>query len=81
MTDVTCLSCGSHRTQRVLDLGTTPLANAFPWPQDLDRPEPRFPLELWLCSACALVQLSERVDPEVVFREYVKTVKHWAHAH
>jgi SAM-dependent methyltransferase len=55
----------------VLSLGSTPLANAFVDPARAAEPEPRYPLELLFCGSCALLQLSERVDPEILFRDYV----------
>jgi SAM-dependent methyltransferase len=55
----------------VLSLGSTPLANAFVDPARAAEPEARYPLELLFCAGCALLQLSERVDPEILFRDYV----------
>ncbi|MSP56762.1 MAG: class I SAM-dependent methyltransferase [Myxococcales bacterium] len=71
MTCTTCSACGSHRLQPVLDLGTTPLANALLTEAELDRPEDRFPLVMVLCADCALFQITERVPPEHMFREYL----------
>jgi SAM-dependent methyltransferase len=65
-----CRSCGG-RLDVFLDLGKTPLANALPLPEDLGRPEPRFPLEVALCAGCALVQITETVPPEVLFSDYL----------
>ncbi len=48
-----------------------PLANALLAEGDLARPEPRYPLDLAVCAACALVQITETVPPEVLFRDYV----------
>jgi SAM-dependent methyltransferase len=47
-----------------------PLANAILAPEDLARPEPRYPLALAYCPACWLVQITETVAPELLFREY-----------
>jgi SAM-dependent methyltransferase len=38
--------------------------------EQLREPEATFPLELAFCPACALVQITETVPPEVLFREY-----------
>jgi len=54
----------------VLDLGRVPLANALLTAQQLHEPEDRFPLELYLCPHCALVQIGETVPPERLFRDY-----------
>src|SRR5262249_38611391 len=66
----TCRSC-DRRLDVFLDLGRTPLANALPRPEDLGEPEPRFPLQVALCSGCALVQLTETVAPETLVGEYL----------
>src|SRR6185369_9322496 len=66
----TCRSCGGDGLDLILDLGTTPLANSLP-PAGSDQPEPRFPLELAFCRTCTLVQITETVPPEQLFREYL----------
>jgi SAM-dependent methyltransferase len=54
----------------VLDLGETPLANALLTREQLHLPEPRFPLRLAFCSECGLLQITEIVPPEILFRSY-----------
>ncbi len=66
-----CRSCGTAPLESVLDLGTTPLANALVNEAELDEPEPKFPLELTLCRACSLAQILETVPPEQMFRNYL----------
>jgi len=66
-----CRSCGHAELQTVLCLGRLPLANALLTEEQLEQPEETFPLELAFCSACTLVQLTESVSPEKLFREYV----------
>jgi SAM-dependent methyltransferase len=53
-----------------MSFGELPLANALLREEDLDRPEQRFPLELVFCESCALLQITESVDPELLFGEY-----------
>src|SRR5216684_4024292 len=65
-----CRSCGATDLRPVLDLGRTPLANALLTAEQLTGPEAAYPLELVFCPACALVQITETVPPEVLFREY-----------
>ncbi len=45
----------------VLDLGCVPLANALLTTDQLNQAEDRFPLELYFCPQCALVQIGETV--------------------
>jgi SAM-dependent methyltransferase len=65
-----CRSCGEAGLRPILSLGRTPLANALLTEQELDRPEATFPLDLVFCPTCSLVQITETVPPEVLFREY-----------
>ena len=65
-----CRSCGNSGLMPVLDLGRVPLANALLTAQQLHEPEDRFPLELYFCPRCALVQIGETVPPERLFRDY-----------
>ena len=64
-----CGWCGTALTA-VLDLGAQPLANALLTADELDAPERRFPLTLAICPACGLVQITEAVPPEEMFRDY-----------
>src|SRR5687768_2170930 len=65
-----CRSCGSVNVIPILSLGQTPLANALLTHEQLNLPEETFPLDLVFCPRCALVQITETVSPEKLFREY-----------
>lgn len=64
-----CRSCGGDRIEPFLDLGTTPLADRLLSASDLGRSEPAFPLSVAFCEDCALVQITETVDPEILFAD------------
>jgi SAM-dependent methyltransferase len=66
-----CRLCDRDSLQPVLALGRTPLADALLRQEQLNVPEPTFPLELSFCSNCGLSQIAETVPPEVLFcRDY-----------
>lgn len=67
----TCRSCGSSDVHSILSLGKTPLANALLTHEQLTQPEELFPLDLVFCPHCTLVQITETVSPEKLFREYL----------
>jgi len=67
---VACRSCGNADLQQVLSLGHTPLANALLTTEQLADDEETFPLDLAFCPQCTLVQITETVSPEKLFREY-----------
>ena len=66
-----CRSCGRNELLPILSLGNTPLANALLAQGQLTEPEETFPLDLVFCSHCTLVQITETVPPEKLFREYL----------
>jgi SAM-dependent methyltransferase len=66
-----CRSCGHADLNTILSLGHTPLANALLSVDQLTKPENTYPLELAFCPNCCLVQITETVSPELLFREYV----------
>jgi hypothetical protein len=64
----TCRVCGSSNLQLILDLGKQPLANNY-----LVRPtqpEAFYPLRLFCCRDCGLLQLVDIVDPKILFKNY-----------
>lgn len=66
-----CRSCGEKKLRPILSLGRTPLANALLAREQLTLPEETFPLDLVYCPSCTLVQITETVSPEKLFREYL----------
>jgi SAM-dependent methyltransferase len=66
---VACRSCGRHGLHSVLDLGLTPIANALVNPTRAPEDDPRYPLEIVFCPACALVQLGYALPADRIFDE------------
>ncbi len=65
-----CRFCGASLTDTVVDLGMSPLCENFLRADALDRMEAFYPLHVWVCRECFLVQLTEYVDVEEIFDEY-----------
>jgi predicted TPR repeat methyltransferase len=70
MTEAGCRGCGAELPPPFLDLGRTPLANAYVRPEEAGSPEPIFRLAVSRCGRCDLVQLTESVSPAEMFHEY-----------
>jgi len=68
-TETTCRSCGAATLVPFLDLGTTPLADRLIQPSRRHDEELVFPLVVAFCDTCALVQITETVDPEILFAD------------
>ena len=65
-----CRFCGAPLSQVFVDLGASPLANSYLEPEDLDRAEAFYPLRVYVCGECLLVQLPEAERPEAIFSDY-----------
>lgn len=70
MTGRLCRFCGAHAEQSFVDLGSTPLANAYLTKAQLAAPEPSYPLRAFVCPQCWLVQADSFVPPEDIFSHY-----------
>lgn len=66
-----CRACNAASLTLVLDLGVQPLANNLLSREDLSKPEPKFPLRLFVCPECWLVQIGDLVPPVDLFSEYL----------
>lgn len=66
-----CRGCGAKDLERFLELGPTPLANSFLKSESEFEGEKSFPLDVYVCRKCFLVQLLDVVAPEILFKEYI----------
>ena len=64
-----CIACGGNHLKPLLDLGTQPLANSFL--KSESEPEPVFPLATNYCTDCFHVQLTHKVNPDFLFKNYL----------
>lgn len=65
-----CRFCGSELHRSFVDLGLSPLCQNHIEPSELNAPEPFYPLHVWVCDSCLLVQLEEYVSPTEIFSDY-----------
>jgi len=66
-----CRFCDEQLIHSVVDLGMTPLANAYLDSKSLQQEELFYPLRVFVCHKCLLVQLTESVEsPKQLFSDY-----------
>jgi SAM-dependent methyltransferase len=65
-----CLFCGTPLRHTFVDLGMSPLCESYVSPAHLNSMEPFYPLHVFVCEKCFLVQLQEYVNPADIFSEY-----------
>jgi SAM-dependent methyltransferase len=62
--------CKAPLRHTFVDLGMSPLCESYVPPEKLNHMEPFYPLHVYVCERCLLVQLEEFVSPEHIFTEY-----------
>ena len=65
-----CRFCGSALHHTFVDLGMSPLCQTHIAPEQLDEMERFYPLHVYVCEQCFLVQLKQYVSPDTLFTEY-----------
>lgn len=62
-----CRFCSSENLNLFIDLGMSPPSNSFLTIEQLNSPEVYFPLKLWICKDCFLVQIDEYKNAREIF--------------
>lgn len=62
-----CRFCQTPLSKTFVDLGMSPISNAFLRIDQLDKAEKFYPLHAYVCENCFLVQLEEFEPPEYIF--------------
>jgi SAM-dependent methyltransferase len=65
-----CRFCGARLERTFVDLGMSPLCETYPQREQFHRGEVYYPLHVYVCEQCFLVQLEEYESPEHIFSEY-----------
>src|ERR1700691_2298617 len=65
-----CRFCGATLRRTFVDLGMSPLCETYPSAADLNRGEVYYPLHVYVCEECFLVQLQEYESVENIFSDY-----------
>ena len=68
-----CGICSSEKLTNFLNLGNHPPPLNFIKKEKVMENDETFPLEVFFCHSCGLVQLGEAVDPKIMFKEYLYT--------
>lgn len=64
-----CIACGHEDLELVLSLGDQPLANSFK--ADRNEVQEIFPLAINRCQKCYHIQLTHKVNPDLLFKNYL----------
>jgi len=64
-----CQICDSTSVSKFFSLGHHPPCDSFLSESQLSKPETYYPLDLFFCNDCSLVQIGHVVDPIILFEE------------
>ena len=64
-----CRFCKNELSDVLIDLGHSPASNSFLTAKELDEPEVHFPLKVFVCSKCYLVQIAEYKKSDAIFND------------
>lgn len=65
-----CRFCNTGLKRTFVDLGLSPLCETYPAASDFARGEVYYPLHVYVCDRCLLVQLEEYESAENIFTDY-----------
>ncbi len=65
-----CRFCGADLCLTFVDLGMSPLCESYLSAEQLNQGEIFYPLHVYVCSDCFLVQLQDYVSAKAIFTEY-----------
>jgi hypothetical protein len=65
-----CLFCADPLRITVVDLGMSPLCESYVSADQVNHMEPFYPLHVYVCEQCFLVQLEQYVSRESIFSDY-----------
>lgn len=66
-----CRFCNEPLSETFIDLGMSPLSNAFISPDRGTAMEKFYPLHAYVCGECHLVQVAAFESPELIFGDYL----------
>jgi len=65
-----CRFCGKNLHRTFVDLGMSPLCETYPAASEFHRGETYYPLHVYVCDNCFLVQLEEYESADKIFTDY-----------
>ena len=68
-TNSCCRFCATPLHHKMLDLGMSPLCQKHVKPEELNKMERFYPLQVYVCPNCWLVQLEEFASPKEIFSD------------
>ncbi|MBE9116860.1 class I SAM-dependent methyltransferase [Lusitaniella coriacea LEGE 07157] len=69
----TCRLCDSKNLELVIQPAATPPGDRYVAAEALDKVQETYPLDVFFCQDCGLLQLIDVVDPDILYGNYIYT--------
>ena len=66
----TCAVCDSQ-IKKVMALNPTPICDAFVSASFVDKSQEIYPIDLFFCENCGLLQIPDIIAPEILYKDYI----------
>jgi SAM-dependent methyltransferase len=73
---ITCRICNTPLDHTFANLGMQPICETYLTNEEINMKENYYPLHVFFCTKCLLVQLKNSVHPEVIFKNYAYFSSH-----
>ena len=70
-----CRLCGGGKLQPLIDLGPMPIAHRLA--SRVDGDTPLYPFRVFFCPGCGLSQITDPIDPEILYGDYNYCFSEW----
>jgi len=67
----TCRMCQSENLSLVYSLAPTPIGDAYVTSDQLNITQEMYPIDMFMCHDCGLVQLLDVISPEILYGNYI----------
>ena len=67
----TCRGCESSQLDLVFALKPSPIGDAYVTREQCSTLQPSYPIDLFMCRQCGLAQLSDVIDPKLLYGDYI----------
>ena len=67
----TCRGCDGNELDLFFSLAPTPIGDAYITADKLNVSQPSYPIDLYMCCRCGLAQLTDVIDPDVLYGDYI----------
>lgn len=66
-----CRACASEDLELVFALKPTPIGDDYVSKDRVDEVQPSYPIDLFMCKQCGLAQITDVIDPDVLYGSYI----------